>query len=203
MRLNADQLDALAEVVNIGVGRAASSLYELIDRHIVLRVPKVTMAEPDRLNCVSSADNSPLDTSVVQDFSGPIKGRALLAFPESSGVALARILGEQEDGQDELEFDLAGILEEVGNIVLNAVLGSLANLFEGEFHYSVPLLKQEESADRVIAEYDLGDGNDSTILMADAYFEVADSQIGGSLLLAFSMSEMAELLNNLIMATDA
>ncbi|MEM8866061.1 MAG: chemotaxis protein CheC [Planctomycetota bacterium] len=202
MNLTEEQLDALTEVVNIGVGRAAASLCELIDQHIALRVPKIRTCRPDELQAEVTAGDKPLDTSVVQDFDGIISGRALLAFPESSGVSLAQILGDQEEGQDELELDLAGILEEVGNIVLNAVLGSLANLFEGEFEYTVPRLSVNESADGVIASYDTGDGQDQTILMANAHFEVADSRINGSLLLAFSMSEMAVLLDRLIMATE-
>ncbi|MEM6655830.1 MAG: hypothetical protein AAF596_08515, partial [Planctomycetota bacterium] len=153
---------------------------------------------------MAASSENPLNTSVIQDFSGLVHGRALLAFPRSSGVALARLLCEEDEGQDELELDLAGILEEVGNIVLNGVLGSLSNLLEGNLDYSVPRLTTDRGADAVICERGACDAtSDHTILMADTHFEVADSEINGSLLLAFNMSEIRPLLDNLILSTEA
>lgn len=199
MKLSTEEIDALTEIVNIGVGRAASSLCDLIDRRIALRVPTITPWQLDE-----NEEHPALNTSVIQDFSGLVNGRALLAFPRSSGVALARLLSEDDGGQDELEMDLAGILEEVGNIVLNGVLGSLANLLEGNLDYSVPRLTTDRGAENVICDRGPCDATtDRTILMADTHFEVADSEIAGSLLLAFNMSEMKPLLDNLILSTEA
>ncbi|MEM9186652.1 MAG: chemotaxis protein CheC [Planctomycetota bacterium] len=201
MKLSPDQLDALTEVVNIGVGRAAATLCELVDDHIALRVPNVRVCDPSLLGDPTSLTGEALDTSVVQDFSVTMRGRALLAFPQSSGVTLAQLLGQQDEGCDDLDFDLAGVLEEVGNIVLNAVLGSLANLFEGELDYTVPQLRAEEAAEGIIADYHTG-SDEQTVLMADAHFDVANSAISGSLLLAFSMNEMAALLDKLVLASE-
>lgn len=201
MILTNDQLDALTEVVNIGVGRAAASLCDLVDDSIALQVPQIRMCMPADLRRPAESGEPPLDTSVLQDFDGAISGRALLAFPASSGVALAKLLGEEADPDDELELDLAGILEEVGNIVLNAVLGSLANLFEGEFEYSVPRLAADTPVDQVISGSNAAEP-DRTMLMADTHFAVADSEISGSLLLAFSMNQMTSLLDRLIVATE-
>ena len=195
MRLNEDQIDALTEIVNIGVGRAAASLCDLIERPIELRVPRIRPWDPADGEC-SDDSASDLNTSVIQDFSGSVHGRALLSFPEASGVALAQLLNEGEDIEpDELEMDLAGILEEVGNIVLNGVLGSLSNVIEGNLDYTVPRLE----TDRVASDIITSDGDaQQTILMADTHFEVADSEINGSLLLVFNLSEMQPLLDSLI-----
>lgn len=200
MNLTSDQIDALTEIVNIGVGRAASALCDLTDRHIALRVPQITEWCGDE----ARSEHPALNTSVIQDFSGLVTGRALLAFPRSSGIALTRLLSEEDAGQDELEMDLAGILEEVGNIVLNGVLGSLSNLLEGNLDYSVPQLSTDRGADEIISEQTASHQNSRrTILMADTHFEVADSEIGGSLLLAFNMSQMEPLLDKLILSAEA
>ncbi len=204
MRLTEDQLDALTEVVNIGVGRGAASLHTLVDQRIDLCVPRVRLCELAELQAELDSADEPVDTSVVQGFEGAITGRAMLAFPKRSGVALAQLLADDDPlgaagTDDALEFDLAGILEEIGNIVLNGVLGSLANVFEDDFRYSVPELccgSAPQALTRDISTATIG--TSPTCLLADARFDLADSQISGSLLLAFNTSELAVLLDRLL-----
>ena len=50
---------------------------------------------------------------------------------DNSGVRLAQILGGVAHSSHELDLELSGILTEVGNIMINGVLGSLANLALG------------------------------------------------------------------------
>ena len=207
MRLNEEQLDALTEIVNIGVGRGAASLNALVDQPVALCVPKVRLCGLTDLQAELDAAEEPVDTSVVQGFEGAITGRAMLAFPKRSGVALAKLLTEEDetaDHDDALEFDLAGILEEIGNIVLNGVLGSLANVFEDDFQYSVPELcsgSASQALTRDVAAPAMGD--QPTCLLADARFELAESRISGSLLLAFNTDELSVLLDQLLAAADA
>lgn len=199
MRFSQDQIDALTEVVNIGVGRAAGSLCSLIDRHIELHVPQVELVPAGEMNARSETLQTALDTSVIQDFDGVVNGRAVLAFPRASGVLLAQILGEMEEEQDELDLDLAGVLEEIGNIVLNGVLGTMANLFRGEFLYTVPRLESDMDALHLVLEHSSArESSEPAILVADAHFSVAESDICGSLLLAFSLDDMAERLEALL-----
>ncbi len=47
-------------------------------------------------------------------------------------------LGGVEDGSDELDLELSGILAEVGNIMINAVLGSVANATSTRLSYGLP-----------------------------------------------------------------
>lgn len=210
MRLNEDQLDALTEIVNIGVGRGAASLNALVDQPIELRVPQVRLCGFNELQEQLDVADEPVDTSVVQGFDGQISGRAMLAFPQRSGIALARLLsdeeptGDQPTGEESLDFDLAGILEEIGNIVLNGVLGSLANVFEDDFRYSVPELctgSATQALARDVAAPTIGD--DTSCLLADARFDLAESQISGSLLLVFNTGELSVLLDQLLNAVEA
>lgn len=208
MQLSDDQLDALTEVVNIGVGRAAAALSSLVEERIDLCVPRVRVCGLTELRLELEGCDEPVDTSVVQGFAGEINGRAMLAFPQRSGVALARLLADDEandvgPGDEALEFDLAGILEEIGNIVLNGVLGSLANLFEDDFRYSVPELcigSASEALTRDVSTASIGEK--PTCLLADARFDLAESRIGGSLLLAFNTAELSELLDRLLTTAD-
>lgn len=207
MLLTYDQCDALTEVVNIGVGRAAAALSDLVQGRVELCVPRVRVCTLEELRAEMNSCGEPVNTSVLQGFTGTITGRAMLAFPKRSGVALAKLLADEEladatPGEEALEFDLAGILEEIGNIVLNAVLGSLANLFEDDFRYTVPELcvgSAPEALMRGVASI----GPKAVCLLADTRFDLSTSHIGGSLLLAFNTEEMSVLLDRLMAGVDA
>lgn len=204
MHLNEDQLDALTEIVNIGVGRGAASLHSLVDKPIDLRVPNVRLCSLTELNTELGLGDEPVDTSVVQGFDGAIAGRALLAFPRKSGVALAKLVAEDETEQNELEFDLAEILEEIGNIVLNGVLGSLANVLTDDFRYSVPELYMGSASQALARDVSAPEiGSESMCLLADTRFGLSDSQITGSLLLAFNSGNLSNLLDRLLDSVGA
>lgn len=201
MSLSKEQLDALAEVVNIGVGRAASSLHDLVDRHIELCVPRVEVCHATEVG--RHTDARRLDTSVVQCFSGAINGHAVLAFPEAAGVALAKLVDDAEVEGDELDFDLAGTLEEIGNIVLNGVLGSLANVFDNEFRYTVPTVCVGSLEETLSSRGAFAATDTPTCLLADAHFSIAESDIRGSLLLVFNTAQLPTLLSGLLCSVGA
>ena len=204
MNLDADQLDALAEVVNIGVGRAAASLHELVDRHVRLTETEVSVCRIDQVDQTLGDGCLPHDVSVVQGFQGQIAGKALLAFPERSGATLAKLIGDSPEDDEALEADTAGVQEENGNIVLNRVLGSLANEFGENFHYTEPTLATG-SVGEVIANHEVRGvaAGAPTCLLADAHFHVEETSGGGSLLLAFNTQQLAVLLDRLLDATPA
>ncbi len=200
MQLNQDQIDALEEIINIGVGRAASTLYDMIEQHIELRVPKVIICDETTLSDNISGAKETLDTSVAQGFDGAISGKAMLAFPESSGTNLAKMLSDPDIEEDELESDLAGILEEVGNIFLNSVLGSIANLFEDDFQYTVPEVHDGVPVSVLLTS--AVNKSECFYLVADTRFDVADSEISGSLLLVFNTGEFSSLLDKLCQVVE-
>ncbi len=194
MNYTIDHIDALTEVVNIGIGRAAASLSELIGARIELSVPAVKLVRFSEL----AEESQELDTSIIQDFVGPTSGRAVLAFPEASALKLGQILAELDDVPAELDFDLQDVLNEVGNIVLNGVLGSLSNIVQGNLQYTVPVLTTETTLTQ-LAKPNLGEGEeDQPVLVADAWFEVAERNISGSLVLLFDSGGVEAITNALV-----
>ncbi len=194
MRLNPDQEDALREVVNIGIGRAASTLSDLIGTRIELAVPRVSLLRLDDVtrSLANAAGN--LDVAIVQDFQGPVSGRAALVLPHSSGLRLAQLLGEVAQPVDELDLELTGILTEVGNIMLNSVLGVLANILEISFAYSVPQFYGNWPA-ALLQAHTLP--IDDALLAADADFWVRDDSIRGSILVATEPEALRSLIEAL------
>ena len=193
MLLNEDELDALQEIVNIGVGRAAGSLSELIGSRINLRVPALHLVAPT--DCDPNCGEG---MSIVQGFEGNISGNALLVFPIESGQTLAMLLGGYDENETIPEFEISGILSEIGNIVLNGVLGSLANAIETDLLYQVPDFFVNESFVNLVEKGAAAEEDSvSPVLLADTQFSVEDSDIEGSIMIAFRLGSLEKLLEEL------
>ncbi len=194
MKFNEAQIDALTEIINIGVGRAASSLSDLIGDRIELHVPLVGVGKMEAMAAKFAVVNEHIEASVIQDFRGGLQGRAILAFPHESGVKLGQLLLKLDDTA-ELSEDISGVLEEVGNIVLNGVMGSISNLAGTELNYSVPKLIVGQRIEHIVAaETSRHPGQEHYLVMADAQFSVAERNIDGSLILVLDAAMIRAML---------
>jgi chemotaxis protein CheC len=136
--LNELQLDALTELVNIGVSRAASSLGEMVGSHVHLSVPSVSLeTRAQAIAILAEREKSNL-VAVHQIFEGDFTGRALLIFPEPKSLELVRaITGGDLPLEDIIELEQEA-LAETGNILLNSCLASIANMLQRSLKMSLP-----------------------------------------------------------------
>ena len=137
MQLNTQQKDALCELINIGFGRAASALSILVGQRVIIEAPFVNLYPIMDLQNVLNTLSEGAITSVHQVFSGRISGTAMLLMDRSSSSALADLLmggGTVEDA-DERNRE---VMQETGNILLNAFTGSFGNLLQVHVSFTVP-----------------------------------------------------------------
>jgi chemotaxis protein CheC len=144
--LNALELDALTELVNIGVSSSASSLREMVGKEITLSVPKVELlSRPKAVEILQKSEAAKL-VAVHQVFEGDITGRAMLIFPEANSLEIVRVVAggnlTLEDIMDLEQEDLA----ETGNIILNGCLATIANMLERSLKMSLPEILRGEAA---------------------------------------------------------
>jgi len=132
------QLDALTELVNIGVSRAAASLREMVGAQVHLSVPMVSLETRARaVSILAERENANL-VAVHQVFEGDIVGRALLIFPETKSLELVRaITGGDLPLEDIIELEQEA-LAETGNILLNSCLATIANMLQRSLRMSLP-----------------------------------------------------------------
>jgi len=198
MRLNEYELDALAEVINIGSGLAANSLSEITGSRIVLAVPQVYVCDSSEISKMAKNLDWNFGTTIRQDFEGRVSGRALLAFSEDNAFELARAIGDIPTSDAEMDDELCGILEELGNIVLNSLLGAIANITHCSLAYTLPQLCTKNTYTKIIRRFtDASQSSESIVLVADTSITVASRDISGSLLLLFETGDVEVLISSL------
>lgn len=138
------QVDALTELVNLGVSRAAKSLRDLVQQEVLLSVPSVLLVGRERAVAIlRERENSPL-VAVHQIFEGDITGRALLIFPETKSLELVRaVAGSDLSLEDIIELEHEA-LAETGNIILNSCLAMIANQLQRSLKMSLPEILRGE-----------------------------------------------------------
>ena len=90
-------LDALTEVFNIGAGRAAASLSEIVGDEVKLSVPSIEIKKTVEADATIIALNSARFGAVSQHFSGPFDAQAVLLAKKSTVSAprsASRISGD-------------------------------------------------------------------------------------------------------------
>jgi chemotaxis protein CheC len=143
--LNDIELDALTELVNIGVSSAAIGLREMVGEEITLSVPKVELVPRERAVEILRQSETAQLIAVHQVFEGDITGRALLIFPEAKSLEIVRaVAGGNLSLDDIIELEHEA-LAETGNIILNSCLATIANMLERSLKMSLPEIIRGEA----------------------------------------------------------
>ncbi|ART81278.1 hypothetical protein CBP31_00395 [Oceanisphaera profunda] len=136
--LSADEHDVVVELMNIGIGRAASALSQMVQDEVLLSVPELQFLLPEDASDRFCSFMPGVLAGVMQDFNGFMAGRAALLFPEDRSLELVRaILGEDMSAEEISELEQE-TLAELGNILLNNCLATLANLLNQQIHTELP-----------------------------------------------------------------
>lgn len=140
--LSVGSRDVLTEMVNIGAGRAAAALGEMVAAAVIREIPCVS--GPHERSDVGA--DEPRST-VTLAFRGALRGSGTLELPVRSARRLvAALTGSSVDDPVDDELARIEVITEVGNIVVNSVLGSLGNLAELSLEYSPPEYREGGSA---------------------------------------------------------
>ncbi|QTA78080.1 Chemotaxis protein, CheC-like [Desulfonema limicola] len=192
MNPSAEQIDGLKELINIGVGRAASILNTMLSSHIVLQVPFVKLLTSDDFKNEIDYLGVEQLAAVELGFKGIFSGSSQLIFTtETAHKLVATLVGDNPVDED-IDAIKAGTLAEIGNIVLNGVMGSISNMLQLHFEYSVPNYLEGN------AEALLKPSIDSparTIILARTRFVVEKLHIDGDIALFFELIIFNRLLN--------
>jgi chemotaxis protein CheC len=183
--------DALTEIVNIGVSRAASSLRKMIGDQVVLSVPSVEVVSQRRAARLISVREVVDLIAVRQDFSGPFCGRALLIFPETNSLELVRaVTGGALSAEEAVEMEQEA-LAETGNIILNSCLATMANMLKRSLSMTIPEVLRGNGA--TLFEIDETTGSEGLVLFLYIDFAVRQRDIRGYIAMLMDIPSLATL----------
>ena len=192
MKLSTRQLDALQELVNIGIGQAAGVLNDMIDSPIRLQIPYLQILTPiDVEEELEQHLNGEQIAAVQLKFTGSFGGIAQLVFPTNSAALLVTMLTGEEVGTHDLDSVKIGTLSEVGNIVINGVMGAISNLLQQRLNYSIPTYSEGTIANLLISG---GLATDTVVLLAQTSFMIERLHIEGDIILIFNVNSFDTLL---------
>ena len=181
--------DALAELSNIAMARAANSLRQMVQHEVHLSVPSVEILSHDSAARLIEKGKDRKLVAVRQDFKGAFAGRALLIFPEASSLELVRaIVGKQLSVEDigDLEDES---LAETGNIILNSWVATLSNLLKRGLRMSLPVVIRGNG----LQIFHSPDQEDTRVLFLHIKFEISKREIAGYVALLMDIPSIDEL----------
>lgn len=183
--------DALTEVVNIGVSRAASSLRKMIGQQVLLSVPAVEIVTRAKAGALLGERESDDLVTVEQAFSGVFSGRALLIFPEANSLELVRAVTGDQLSATEVEEIEQEALAETGNIILNGCLATMANMLKRPLTMSIPTVGRARGS--ALFEAQETDPEDGSVLFLYINFSVRDRNLRGYIAMVMDMPSLAAL----------
>lgn len=193
MDLTPAQEDALKELLNIGFGRAAASLSQLTGHRVLLDVPAVSIHPLAHLKLALAGVVRDDVASVHQIFSGPVAGDALLILNHEAAGILKQLLTDDPPLPLAIDASAREVLTEVGNILLNACLGTFGNLLDVQVSFSIPHLDLD-TLQGVLESLLVNREGMRYGLLVHAGFRLRDTEVRGYLVIVLSVASLDRLI---------
>ena len=197
--LTTTQEDILKELYNVFVGEAANLLSEILQKRIFLSVPEITLLGLQELKSGNQEELTPVINGTVLStslkFGNVFSGRADFIFPaEQIKYLTALCLGEEyTEEAEELAFNDEDfdVVKEIGNIILNSIMGGMGSLLEMKLEYDVPQVILHNAGEFYKT---LTSSGDSNVLLLYVSFDVDNSKVLGIILIKFSLESIEFLI---------
>ena len=182
-----EQMDGLKELINIGLGRSGGILNAMLSTHIELSIPTVEHIAYEDLPQTLTPLNAPPLAATELDFHGDFTGAASLIFPLESAAQLTSILTHEEQHDNNLNLLEIDAINEVGNIILNSMMGTLSNILQIQLQYGLPCYSVN------LLDKKPTDPAPESVLLVKTNFSSSEHDIQGHILILFEVSSFAAL----------
>ncbi len=190
--------DALAEAFNLSLGEAAATFSTMVHEEIELSVPTVeVVSHADFVSQVESLLHKTRNmrvASISQSFESDagFDTRTFLLFPEQGSLEIVRrMLGDDTPIEQitELEQDA---LAEIGNVIINSCMSSLANLFGARLEGTLPLVETATSSTLLRDR-----APDAVMLVARITMSMSAHDISGLVLFVMDVPSLTKFMQEL------
>jgi len=187
-----DQVDALTEIMNIGIGVAAKNLSEMVAEEVFLSIPEIRLVSRSNISEELLSQNPEGMSFVFQDFCGSINGRSALIFPIKKSFNLVKALLNNVVADDEMTEMEQEALSEVGNVILNACIATLADTLDLHMEVEIPQYVRGGAVNVLLAGDDVLD-HSRTNLFCAVNFKTHQSGIDGYVLFLLELPSVKKL----------
>ena len=181
-------VEALTKLVNSGVVSGVEVLNAMLSSEIRPDIPTIRVVEPYELEIETVIDDNSAFAIVEMGFNGTLHGISGLVFPKENAWKFIEKVAGDDAGSGEFDFVSTGVLTEIGNIVLNRVMGAISNALALNLDYVVPNFFQG-SLDRLWSNTP-----DRAGLVAATRFKVDDFATEGNIVVFFDQTSFSRLI---------
>lgn len=187
------QYDALVEIFNISIGRAAAAMSGIADDEISMSVPKIEFVSFAQASERLYGLNDRRVCGIMQHFKGTFATDGVLMFPEDKSLEIVRMMVGESYSLEELSDLEQEAMTEIGNIILNACFGSIANIMHSEFTSTLPVVKVGLGKEILNMGQRSGD---ETVLLIFIDFIIASRAISGYMAFLMDVPSMQNLMTS-------
>ncbi len=193
-QLQALEHDALEEIFNMGVGRAAAAMSRIVDEEVTMSFPAILFQTREQALLTLDRGRARRLCAIAQHYHGVFNTEAILMFPEDKSMEIVTLMVGHVLPDAELTELEQEAMSEIGNIVLNSCMGTLADITGQELHGSLPEYRLGSSAD-ILARS--GEQWNGLVLTLQIDFRIESHQIDGYLALLLDLTALSDLQNYL------
>jgi len=143
-RLSEEQLDFLAEMMNVWAGNAATALTKMLQCEVDVRIPRVHALAVPQVPSVLSDPSRPV-ACVRMGMVGEVTGDLFFIVPDDQKIALIRF-AERASGMWNVECGIQNqqspvdlsVLAEIGNILAGVYLTAIHDFCKLNIYHTVP-----------------------------------------------------------------
>ncbi len=193
--------DALTELFNIGLHKAAASLSELTGQRILVDLPRLWVCPIDETHLRLRELLEGELATVHQVFMGSVSGDAVLVLEYVNASRLAALLTHGDVATDgRLDQSAREVLAEVGNVILSSCLSAFGDMLHVTVSFSVPRI-HVESLEGLLRSLKVERDEMHYTLLAATRFRLTEGEVGGYLMIAVGLSSL-DLINKALAEHD-
>jgi len=132
--------NALNQLMQQASIRAAAALSEMLNLPVSVELSKADLLDWEAVISHVRQESPNWGASVFIHFQGAANGESIFLLPKGGDTALVASLFEQNPDLAEMENAHQAVLCEVGNVLLNACVGTIANQLGKQVTYQTPEL---------------------------------------------------------------
>jgi chemotaxis protein CheC len=203
MEISELELDALTELANVGLSRAAKQLSELLSDFIEMESPSVQVVRLDKVEGALQLNAKSSVAAVWQNYSGQSEGSCILIFPSEDSKALVRslvgpsMMGVGEDDIRAIELDA---MMEIGNIIITSGMVVIAEMLRHDLQMSIPRYMEGNLHDIMSQQNQDNMGKQMLAIVMSTHLKASKRGIQGQMVMLMTITSVRKLfaeLNNM------